>query len=219
VTTRSRILRTVGFGAAVLALSGCSAGFHPGNAAAVDGTTISESSVDDVMDAACAYTEDFAKQNAQVQKLDRVEYRGVFLTGMIQAAITDEIATSQGLTVSDAQVESTAVTSVNSIPDSLSDSETDALTQYFEDQARSSIQQALIGKHADDPSITNGSQLTSDEISADKPHMTTYFKEADVDVNPSYGTWNGTSIDSGTGSLSVLAAGTTPAPSDNQQCG
>ena len=56
MTTRSRILRTVGLGAAVLALAGCSTDFHPGSAAVVNDTAITQGQVDDITDAACAYT-------------------------------------------------------------------------------------------------------------------------------------------------------------------
>lgn len=216
-TSRCRIAIALGIGAASLSLTGCSTNLHPGNAAVVDGTSIGQGDVDSIIDAACSYTEEFRKQNAQVQQLDRAEYRGIFLTGLIQAQITEQAADDQGLSVSNAQVEEATVQSVTSIPDSMSDQDRAALTTYFDDQARIQILQTVIGRHADDASVTDGSQVSSKEIAADKPFMKVYFEKADVDVNPRYGQWNGSTLDAGSGSLSQLVS--TPRTSASFQCG
>lgn len=221
MTSRSRLrhfLRPVGIALVALALAGCNANFHPGSAAVVNGTVISQGEVDGVIDAACSYTAAFRKDNPDAQKLDRAQYRGIFLTGIIQAQITEDTADEMGLSVSDSQVDEAAVNGVKSIPDSLSDDERATLTTYFQDQTRSSILQAVIGKHAQDADVTNGSQLTTDEISAEKPFMATYYKRADVDLDPSFGTWDGSTVVSGTGSLSKLG-NTLGTPSAAQQCG
>jgi len=130
------------------------------------------------------------------------------------------VADEQGLSVSDAQVNQIAVQNVNSIPDSVSDDQREALTSFFDDQARSTVLQALIGKHADDPTVTNGSDLTSDEIAAEtKPWMKEYFEAADVDVDPSFGQWNGTTLDPGTGSLSQPGSTAKSELTAAEQCG
>jgi len=123
------------------------------------------------------------------------------------------------LTVSPAQVEQAAVQSVNSIPDAVPDADRQVLTEYFDQQAETSILQAVIGKHMQDKSVTDGSQVTPDEIAASKPFMQTYFEEADVDVNPAYGSWNGTTLDKGTGSLSLRVSKTNTLPSSIEHCG
>lgn len=222
MTTRSRIRSTrtwLGIGFVALALSGCSTDLHPGSAAVVDGTNITQGSLDDLVDAACTYTKEFRKQDARVQQLNLAEIRATFVTGKVQAEITKKIADEQGLTVAPAQVEQAAVQSVNSIPDAVPDADREVLTEYFDQQAETSILQAVIGQHMQDKSVTDGSQVTTDEIAASKPFMQTYFEEADVDVNPAYGSWNGSTLDKGTGSLSLRVSKTNTLPSSIEHCG
>jgi hypothetical protein len=220
VTTRSRILRTVGFGAAVLALSGCSVDFHPGSAADVNGTAISQGQVNDITDAACSYTAELRKTDSRYPLVGLADLRSGIVTGMVQEEITQQVADKQGLTVSDAQVNSIAVQNVNSIPDAVPDDDREALTTFFDDQARSNILQALIGKHAKDSSVTDAGDLTTDEIgAASKPWMKAYFEDADVSVDPSFGHWNGTTLDPGTGSLSQPASTEKAELTDAEQCG
>jgi hypothetical protein len=222
VSTRSRSLSSLtglGFGAAALVLSGCSTDLHPGMAAIVDGTTITQGSIDDLVDAACVYTKEYRKQDDRVQPVKLADIRASFVTGEVQSAITQNVADDLGLTVGQAQVEETAVQSVNSIPDSVPDDDRDVLTDYFDKQAETSILQAVIGKHQQDDSVTDGSQVTSDEIQATKPFMKPYFEKADVDVNPSYGQWNGSTLDKGTGSLSLQVSTPSAIPTGIDQCG
>lgn len=220
MTTRSRILRTVGLGAAVLALAGCSTDFHPGSAAVVNDTTITQGQVDDITDAACAYTAALRETDTRYPQLGLADLRSSIVIGLVQEEITQQVADEQGLSVSDAQVNQIAVQNVNSIPDSVPDDQREALTSFFDDQARSTVLQALIGKHADDPTVTNGSDLTSDEIAAEtKPWMKKYFEAADVDVDPSFGQWNGTTLDPGTGSLSQPASTAKSELTAAEQCG
>jgi hypothetical protein len=49
--------------------------------------------------------------------------------------------------------------------------------------------------------------------------MKSDFEKADVEVNPSYGEWNGSTLDAGTGSLSVRVTTPRSTPSDDEQCG
>jgi hypothetical protein len=163
VTTRSRMLRPrvwLGVGAAALVLSGCSTDLHPGSAAVVDGTTITQGSVDDLVNAACTYTKEFRRQDARVQQLNLAEIRSTFVTGMVQAEITRTIADEQGLSVSDAQVDEAAVQSVNSIPDSVPEADREVLTNFFDKQTETQILQAVIGKHQHDESVTDGSRTS-----------------------------------------------------------
>ena len=100
----------LGFGAAALVLSGCSTSLdlNPGSAAIVDGTTITQGSIDDLVDAACVYTKEYRKQNAQVQPINLAEVRSSFVTGKVQSLITQNVAAEQGLTVGQSQVEQNA---------------------------------------------------------------------------------------------------------------
>ena len=222
MTTRSRIRSTrswLAIGVIALVLSGCSTDLHPGSAAVVEGTNITQGSLDDLVNAACTYTKEFREQDARVQELNLAEIRATFLTGEVQAEITRKLAAEQGLTVAPAQVEQAAVRSVSSIPDTVPEDDRQVLTDYFDEQAETSILQAVIGKHRQDKSVTDGSQVTADEIAASKPFMQTYFENADVDVNPEYGSWNGSTLDKGTGSLSLRVSKTNTLPSSIEHCG
>ncbi len=203
MTPTSRLRAAVGIGVATLALTGCSTDLHPGNAAVVDGTRITQSHIDDVTAAVCSYVVEAGKQGGQPQEYGIADLKSSLTSTIVQFEITRQVADEMGLSVSQAQVDSQ--TARYGVPTGLSAADEKTVKDYFDEAAEATILQAVIGAHLKDDQVTSGNDVTQEQIDAPKPFMNNYFQAANVDVNPSYGTWNGKSIDPGTGSLSAPA--------------
>ncbi len=216
MTLTSRVLTTLGIGAAALALTGCSTDLHPGNAAVVDGTSISQGQIDDLTGAVCSYVVGVNQQGGQPQDLGIADLKSSLTSTVVQFEITRHVADQLGLTVSQAQVD--AQTARFGLPTGLDASDQKLVEGYFDEAAEATILQAVIGAHLKDERVTSGTDVTQEQIDANKPFMDTYFEKANVDINPSYGTWNGKSIDPGTGSLSVQVDTPTASLPATQKC-
>ena len=235
-SSRPRRLRRVAAGVVAatiaLTLSACSTDLHPGNAAVVGGTAIPQSKVDDLLSAGCAYEAAMGKTDRQTYPvLSRATLRTNFLNVLIRNQLARQAAAEiGGLHVSQNQVDSFA--SGNTVPSSLPEPEKSTIKDFFHTSAETQLLVALIGAHLKDQSVTDASNVQQADLQAGQKYLNTYTEKADVSVNPSYGTWNGKSIDAGTGSLSVLATtpsaassvpGQSPNPAEtlppDQQCG
>lgn len=221
------------FGATALLLSACTADIHPGSAAVVDGTSIRESSVDTLVQAGCAYETEMGKIDRQTYPVLSIStLRANFVNVLIRNQLArDAAAKIGGLRVSQDQV--TKFAAGNTIPPTLGEPEKSQITEFFQDSSETDLLVALIGAHLKDDTVTDASNVQQADLDAGQKYLTTYSKNADVSVNPSVGTWNGTAIEPGSGSLSVLAVTpTTPEavpgqPAENpaatlppsQQCG
>lgn len=228
---------TLGATLAALALTACSTNLHPGNAAIVNGTAISQSQVDTVTSSVCSYITALAKTSpaqsaAPPQQYGIADLKASLTSSLVQFAITQDVADHTHLTVRTAQID--ALASQYTLPDGLSTAEKATMQTYFDEASRAQILQSLIGANLKDRSVTTSDSLTSSQIAdPNKKFMDTYYKAADVSLNPSYGTWNGTRIDAGTGSLSdpvytpsptATTSGAVPATGaatlpDAQKCG
>ncbi len=195
----------VGVAAAALlsltAVSGCGSHLTPGVAATINGDTISQDSVDSVVEAACAYTAASAQTGAAPQPpISLANLRSTITQSLIQFEVTDDAATQMGLSVSPAVIATGATQ--QPIPAGLDDTDADVIKGFFADFAKSSAQIQLIGAHLADPSITTYEQVTLDKSAQGKKYVTTYAADQDVTVNPAYGSWNGSAVAGGSGSLS-----------------
>jgi hypothetical protein len=213
-------------GAAVLVLSACSTDLHPGNAAVVDGTAISQGQIDDLVSAGCAYETEMGKVDRQTYPVLSIsDLRTNFANVLIRDQLARDAADKIGdLHVSQDQVAKFA--SNNTIPTTLDEPEKARITEFFRKSAETELLVALIGAHLKDDSVTDASHVQQADLDAGNKYLATYSNKADVSVNPSLGSWTGSKIEAGTGSLSELAR--TPAsPSGNpaetlppsQQCG
>ncbi len=200
-----RMVLVVLVGAGGLVLGACSADIHPGSAAVVDGTSISDSEVATLVTAGCAY-------EAEMGKIDRQTYpvlsisslRANFVNVLIRNQLArDAAAKIGGLHVSQDQVAKFAAG--NTIPPDLAEPEKSQITDFFKQSSETDLLVALIGAHLKDDTITDASNVQQADLDAGQKYLTEYAKNADVSVNPSLGTWNGAALESGSGSLSVLA--------------
>lgn len=214
--SRSRLLTTVGIGAAALSLTGCSTDLHPGTAAIVNGTSITQSQIDDVTSAVCAYVVEVGKQGGQPQDYGIADLKSSLTSTIVQFEITRQVAKDQGLSVSPAQID--AVAAQFGLPQGLSSEDEKEVQDYFDEAAEATLLQAVIGAHAKDKQVTDAEDLTQDQINAEKPFMDRYYESADVEVNPAYGTWNGKRIKPGTGSLSEPVRTSSTSLPANQKC-
>lgn len=196
--------RTIAGLAAVagLAVSGCT--FHPGSAAVVNGTKISQRKVDDLVSAACDITSLLAAQNPNPSKSSVSYYKHLFTQDLISFAITDKAAAQLHLTVSPAAI--ARVTGSQTLPDGLSAEDRDRLTGFLNASARSQLQQAVIGAHLSDPSVTNADKVTTSDLKAADPYLAAFTRKQSVQVNPAYGSWDGQRVANTDGSLSKPAS-------------
>lgn len=193
-----------------LALSGCGTQFHPGQAAIVDGDAISASHVDDLVLAACDYSEQVrVEQGGAEPTQSMASLRFGLMQALIQFDITDEAARQLGLSVSDAKIAEVASTST--MPPGLSSSSESLLKQFFSDSAKAQLQQAVIGAHLRDPKVTTADSVNQSDVQAAAPYLKKFAAKQDVIVDPSFGRWNGTTLVSASGSLSDPVSTTPPA--------
>lgn len=185
----------------MLGISGCSQDLQPGAAAKVNDVRISQDKVDDIVGAACEYTEVARGQSGgggEPQRLD--ELRSTITTALIQFEIVDDAATERGVSASDAAV--SQVAQQTQIPEGVSPDSEETLETFFEDFAMSQGQQAAIGANVTDPQITSISEVDPRDLEAAAAVLAEITKDQDVVVNPAYGTWNGEAVTAGNGSLS-----------------
>lgn len=183
-----------------LAVSSCT--FHPGDAAVVNGQGISQSKIDNLVLAACNFSKVQREQAQGTSPSTSMAYlRHVFVQNEISFVITNTAATQLNLTVSPAAI--AKVTSGESIPSTLSSEDQQVLKQFFTASARSQLQQATIGAHLRDPSVTTADNVTSADLKAATPYMNTFTAKQKVVVNPAFGSWSGSQVVDTQGSLSV----------------
>jgi len=189
-TARGRLRRYGVVALAAAAVTGCSIDLHPGQAAVVNGDRISQSSVDDSVQAACAFLEVSNAENPQATGIAITDLRSSFTGAFVSVEIFRELLDERGLTVTPADIARTA--SQNTIPDELDEDDAELLQTFFDDIAEISLSDALVQANEADSSITDSSQLTGDEQSdPGSTVVTDFFAAQDVEVNPQYGQWDG----------------------------
>lgn len=202
---RARGVRLVAAALALVAgaLAGCGADLHPGTAAVVNGTSISQTEVDELVTAACEYTELSREQSGNAggsPSLARSGLRATLVDALIRFELTRAKADELGVSVSDAQVAKLA--SGNPMPEGIDESDEKLLSEFFRDAARAQLLQGVIGAHLKDPSVTDAADVTQEDVDAAADYLDSYAKKADVELNPRYGTWTGSAVKQASGSLS-----------------
>ncbi len=211
LTSRSlRRRQLVGAGlTAVLTLTGCGADLSPGAAAVVEDVTITDQEIDDLTEAACSFTTESNAGGVAAPSVAIAGLKGYLVERLIQVELVSTVADDMGLTVPDAQVQMVSATS--QIPDSVPAEQRDLLGDYFDTDARASILVGLIGAHLRDSSITAADQIAEEDSTRGQAYLDKVSADQDITVSPSYGRWNGTALENGTGSLSDPVS-TTAAP-------
>ncbi len=184
---------------AILA-SGCT--FHPGQAAVVNGSNISQSSVDDLVQAGCVLSKLFRQQGGgQAPDTSTASLRGFFTENLILFKVVDKAAAEMHLTVSPATI--AKLTERQHLPAGLSSSERSLLSTFFTESARYELQRAVIGAHLKDPSVTNADAVGQSDVAASREFVTQYTIKQDITVNPAMGTWSKGQLIDTDGSLSA----------------
>lgn len=194
----SRRLRAAAAGlVATTAVSGCM--FHPGSAAVVNGSTISQSTIDDLVVAGCGFFKaQRMTQGGATPGTSTAWLRNVFTGGLITIKILDKAADQLHLTVSPAAVANATQT----LPSTMSSHDQEVLGAFLADSARSQLQRAVIGAHLKDSSVTSAEGVTPDDIPAAAKYLRAFTARQHVEVSPAYGTWSGTTLADSDGSLS-----------------
>lgn len=219
--SRRRVTAVTATLAGVLLVSGCTLDLHPGVAATVETmsdqgashtTTVQQNSVDDVVVAACSYIEASNNLSTQPQQIALVDLRANVLNAMIGFQVIDNAATDLGLDINPADVE--AAVQVGTLPPGISEDDQAILNSFFYDEAKATIQQATIGAHLKDPTVTSSTGVDQAKATDAQSFIHDQLASAEVDVNPSYGAWNGTSLDVASGSLGDPVSAATTLPTD-----
>ncbi|MGH3471441.1 MAG: SurA N-terminal domain-containing protein [Nocardioidaceae bacterium] len=185
----------------VLALAGCGTDLHPGDAVVVNGTAISQAQVDSLVTAVCNYQKvEREAQGASKPSTSVAFLRSRLASDLISFKLKDKAAQDLGLEVTPAEVARLAGQST--VPKGLDGQDAGLIRGYFEDVARSNLEQALIGAHLKNPKVTSAEKVTQADLNAATPYMTAFAKKQHVTVNPSYGRWDGSSNQAVSGSLS-----------------
>lgn len=208
--------RALGLGVALGLLAGCGSNLHPGAAANVNGSVLSQSEVDDIVGAACRYITLQNQASTTPQQFSVSQLRATVTSSLISFDLLDGAVDDLGLTIRDADVEALAAQST--LPEGLSSSDSALLDEFFTDAAQSEVTQETVGAHLKDSSVTDSGDATSDDVGASTDYVKKYFGEQDVTVNPGYGTWDGTTVNQSAGSLSdpVSDAAKQALPADGQ---
>jgi hypothetical protein len=188
--------------AAAFGLSSCGAELHPGVAAEVDGTSISEGHVDDLTHALCSYLKAAnARGSAQQNQFPISSIRSQTALGdLIYMQLMESLAESRDLTVRPSDVQAAA--DQTPIPDGLSAADAATLKDFFYDFWRAQVQQSTLAANLRDPNQTTSEGVTPGAVSGSEPVLQDWSEKADVNVNPAYGVWNGSQVKPGSGSLS-----------------
>jgi SurA-like protein len=199
--------RTRRYGIAVAAcvgaivVSGCQ--FHPGQAAVVNGSSISQSSVDDLVQAGCS----FFKASGGGTPTPTSFLRNLFTENLIQFKIVDKAASELHLTVSEAAIAKTKTSIEPTLPRGLQGKDREVFDDFFVQATRSELQQAVIGAHLKDPSVTNADHVVQSQVTASRAYLKAFTLKQQVSVNPAYGTWSHGQVLDSDGSLSAAQSG------------
>lgn len=199
-----RLVRlAVAAAATTLLVASCGTDLRPGTAAVVGDTTISEDEVDDLVAAACEYTEAIRLEQGSGSRPTQsiANLRTSVTRQLIQAEVTRSATEELGLTVNDATV--SALASGSSFPEGVEPDDEELLTEFFEEQSRSLLGQAVVGAHLQDESVTVADDtLGQDDVDAARDYLAQHAEELGIQVNPAYGTWTDGDLTTSSGSLS-----------------
>jgi hypothetical protein len=218
---RGRLVSVAALGiVAALGLGGCGTDLQAGSAATVkhdgiDGvgavhTTIDEGTVDDLADAFCSYIGEANKGAQQPQQVALATIRYQLLNALIAFQLMDSLSESRGLTMRPSDVAAAAKQNSPPLPAGLSDGDKELLTQFLDDSALATLEQSTLAANLSDSGQTTSEGVTPGATAGSDGVKNQWFEDAEVKVNPAYGTWNGKQVVPGSGSLSDLVSGPSP---------
>lgn len=195
--TRSRVVLVV---LALVSLAACSAA-HPGDAAVVDGRSISMRTLDDTATAYCALTINAAKQQG-VEAVSNTDIRRQAVTGLVSLVVARKLAASEDLQVKRSAYQ-VSTDERSQIAKAFPSEDVDELVKALEDSREvSAIAVALAAKATGTaPTQDNQSQLEQ----AGQQAIISAFRDNDVQFSPRLGLSPSGAARADTGTLSVSA--------------
>jgi hypothetical protein len=185
---------------AALALTGCT--LHPGAAAVVNSTTISQNHVEDLVLAACSFQKAARlKSGGASPSTSTASFRTFFTQNLITFELSGAAADRLHLTVTPAAI--AKITTSETVPAGVDPTDRQLLVEFFTDSARSELQAAVIGAHQKNPSVTTADNVTKADLTAGNAYLKSYAAKQHILVNPAIGTWVNGKIQPGDGSLSA----------------
>jgi len=210
--SRSRLLRgLVVATVSACALTGC--GTHPGSAAVVGSETITDTRLDDVAGALCAAQASSAQQPQALAS--RAALQGA-LSVLVESALSRQYAKSRGVEADQEQV-SAALAANKTTIDALPAAERPVFRETLIDYAEGQLSLIDIGRRV---LRQRGTKAPTDQralATATRLRNQWAARNADVSVDPRYGTFSAGALKASNGSLSVpvsseAVAGAAPTP-------
>jgi hypothetical protein len=184
--------------AATMALAGCSA-LSPGVAADVDGHTFSTADVDDLADALCAVNA--AQPSEGAAEISGRQVRGAALNRLIQVQLAEQLGEEEGLRPD----EGTVAQQLKGVEDQLADVPDDQLAAFMDSYAEY-VRGADVVTQLGRRSLEEQGQENVDDtaaLAAGSALLQEYAQDADVEVDPRFGSFEDGQVVPGDGSLSV----------------
>jgi hypothetical protein len=200
---------------AAFAMTACST--HPGSAAVVGSTSISEARVDDVALALCSAQAGSPQQAQQPQELASRAARQGALNVLIEAELSRQFGESEGLEPDPSGVSAALEANAASIQALPADRRA-ALRDTLRDFTRGQLVLVEAGRRSLSKG-GGGAQVTQEQAVAEGTKLrNAWAKKVDVAVDPRYGEFKGNTLQATSGSLSVPATqraedGDSPNPS------
>lgn len=202
--TRSRFTKVAALAAAAaFVLSGC--GVHPGAAAVVGDTVITDKQVDAVAEGLCSANVRGAAANGQpAQDLASRGARQGALQVLLDSELSRQLGEQQGVEPDQEQVSAALARNeqgLRMLPEDQRPAFRDALKKYAEGQlmlieaGRKSLEQKGQSSPTDDAALAEGNRLRA-----------AYAKRIDIEVDPRYGTYSDGNLHPDSGSLSLAVS-------------
>jgi hypothetical protein len=202
---------------ALVSLGACGAA-HPGDAAVVDGRSISMRTLDDTATAYCALTINAAKQQG-VDAVSNTDIRRQAVTGLVSLVVARKLAASEDLAIKPSSYQ-VSTAQRDQIEKAFPSEDVDELVKALEDsQEVTAIAVALAAKATGTaPTEGNQSQLAQ----AGQQAITSAFRDNDVQFSPRFGLSPSGAARADTGTLAVsptdLEAPAAEELPDTQRC-
>ncbi|QNN51605.1 SurA N-terminal domain-containing protein [Nocardioides mesophilus] len=202
-------------------LAGC--GMHPGAAAVVNGSEVSEGRVDDAAVALCsANITGAAAQGQQVPVLPLRGARQAALQLIVESKLAEQFAAEKGITVDQSQVSQFVEQNqqgIAALPEAQRQDFRDLLTGYR------TAQLIFIAAGKESLASQGNPRASDDQAEAEgRKVFSAWAKDADVEVDPRFGDYTDGSLVPASGSLSIpvsasAKAGAAAEPSDAWKAG
>ncbi|MEJ7633810.1 hypothetical protein [Aeromicrobium sp.] len=193
--------RTAALTLAALTLAGCT-NIHPGDAAVVDGQSISMKTLNETAEVYCALTLSTAQEQGATVP-GNADIRRQAVTSLVSLIVARKLAGEEGIAIKPSTYEVTTAQE-QQIADAFPDEDTDQIVQAIEDNQEVSTIAIALGEQAVGQPRTQENEAQLAE--AGQAEITKAFATNDVEFAPRFGLDGSTKQVAESGSLSVSPA-------------